>query len=205
MPQAIIADAGYESEENDHYLEKHQLKAYIKPLNYEQMKQKKFKQNLGKRENMTYLKEEDVYLCANGKTLRPTQMKKKETPSGYLKEETLYEGENCEGCAFKSKCTTAKGNKKLSVSKGFITYRENSLENLNSDEGVRLRVNRSIQVEGAFGILKQNMGFKRFFCRGLKNVTIEFYLLAFTYNIQKFHQKNQNDRLGHHLHELKTN
>ena len=120
-PQAIIVDAGYESEENDHYLEKHQLKAYIKPLNYEQMKQKKFKQNLGKPENMTYLKEENVYLCANGKTLRPTQMKKKETPSGYLKEETLYEGENCEGCAFKSKCTTAKENKKLSVSKGFIT------------------------------------------------------------------------------------
>ena len=46
------------------------------------------------------------------------------------------------------------------------------------------------------------MRFKRFFCRGLKNVTIEFYLLAF---IQKFHQKNQNDRLDHHLHELKTN
>ena len=47
LPQAIVADAGYESEENYHYLEKNQLKAYIKPLNYEQMKQKKFKQNLG--------------------------------------------------------------------------------------------------------------------------------------------------------------
>ena len=204
LPQAIVADAGYESEENYHYLEKNQLKAYIKPLNYEQMKQKKFKQNLGKRENMTYVEEEDIYLCANKKKLHPTQIKKKETKSGYLKEEIVYECESCDDCPFKSKCTTAKGNKKLSVSKKFITYRETSLKNLKSDDGIILRVNRSIQVEGAFGVLKQNMGFKRFFSRGLKNVTIEFYLLAFAYNIQKFHQKNQNDRLGHHLHPLKN-
>lgn len=127
----------------------------------------------------------------------------KETTSGYIKEETVYECESCEACPFKSKCITAKGNKKLSVSKEFITYREKSLENLKSDDGMIIRVNRSIQVEGAFGALKQNMGFKRFFSRGLKNVTLEFYLLAFAYHIQKFHQKNQNDRLGHHLHEFK--
>ncbi|MFQ9521395.1 MAG: transposase [Turicibacter sp.] len=199
----MVADAGYESEENYHYLEEHQLKDYIKPLNDEQTKQKKFKQNLGKRENMTYLEEEDVYLCANKKKLHSTQVLKKETKSGYIKEETIYECENCENCLFKPNCTTDKGNKKLSVSKEFITYREKSLENLKSDDGRGLRVNRSIQVEGAFGVLKQNMGFKRFFSRGLKNVTLEFYLLAFAYNIQKFHQKNQNDRLGHHLHELK--
>ena len=203
LSQAIVADAGYESEENYHYLEEHQLKAYIKPLNYEQMKQKKFKQNLGKRENMTYLKDEDAYVCANEKKLYPIQLKKKATKSGSIKEETIYECESCENCPFKSKCTTAKGNKKLSVSKKFITYREKSLENLKSDEGIILRINRSIQVEGAFGVLKQNMRFKRFFSRGLKNVTLEFYLLAFAYNIQKFHQKNQNDRLSHHLHELK--
>ena len=77
LPQTIVADAGYESEENYHYLEEHQLKAYIKLLNDEQMKQKKFQQNLGKRENMTYLEEEDVYLCANKKKLHPTQIKKK--------------------------------------------------------------------------------------------------------------------------------
>lgn len=204
LPLAMIADAGYESEENYHYLEEQQLKAYIKPLNYEQMKQKKFKQHLGKRENMVYLEEEDVYICANERKLHPTHNKKKETRSGYLKEETIYECESCEDCPFKSKCTTAKGNKKLSVSKAFISYREKSLENLISDEGILLRVNRSIQVEGAFGVLKQNFRFKRFFSRGLKNVTIEFYLLAFAYNIQKFHQKNQKNRLGHHLHNIKT-
>ncbi len=204
LPESMIADAGYESEENYHYLEENQLKAYIKPLNYEQMKQKKFKQNLGKRENMTYLEDEDAYLCANEKKLYPIQIKKKETQSGSIKEETIYECESCESCPFKSKCTTAKGNKRLSISKKFITYREQSLENLQTEEGILLRVNRSIQVEGAFGVLKHNMRFKRFFSRGLKNVTLEFYLLAFAYNIQKFHQKNQNDRLGHHLHELKN-
>ena len=53
LSQAIVADAGYESEENYHYLEEHQLKAYIKPLNYEQMKQKKF--------NKTWVNEKSTY------------------------------------------------------------------------------------------------------------------------------------------------
>ena len=93
------------------------------------MKQKKFKQNLGKRENMTYLEDEDAYLCANEKKLYPIQIKKKETQSGSIKEETIYECESCESCPFKSKCTTSKGNTSLSISTKFITYREQSLEN----------------------------------------------------------------------------
>jgi len=37
---------------------------------------------------------------------------------------------------------------------------------INTDEGILLRVNRSIQVEGAFGVLKQDMSFRRFLLRG---------------------------------------
>ena len=101
-------------------------------------------------------------------------MKKKETQLGHLKEETIYECESCEDCPFKLKCTIAKGNKKLSVSYLFIAYREKSLENLINDEGVLLQVNRSSQVEGSFDVLKQSFRFKRFFAKGLKNVTIKF-------------------------------
>lgn len=42
-----------------------------------------------------------------------------------------------------------------------------------------LRMNRSIQVEGAFGVLKQDYGFRRFLMRGNKNVRTEFLLLSF--------------------------
>jgi len=71
---------------------------------------------------------------------------------------------------------------------------------INTDEGVLLRQNRSIQVEGAFGVLKQDMEFRRFLLRGLEKVQTEFLLLAMAYNINKLHNKIQRKRCGAHLH-----
>ena len=39
-----------------------------------------------------------------------------------------------------------------------------------SAEGIQLRTNRSIQVEGTFGVLKEDFQFKRFNHRGKDNV-----------------------------------
>ena len=66
-----------------------------------------------------------------------------------------------------------------------------------------LRMNRSIQVEGAFGVLKEYHGFRRFLTRGKKNVKTEFTLLCIGYNINKFHNKIQQDRCGFLLHDIK--
>jgi transposase len=65
-------------------------------------------------------------------------------------------------------------------------------------------MNRSIQVEGAFGVLKQDYGFRRFLTRGKINVKTEILLLCIGYNINKLHSKIQNDRLQTYLYELKT-
>ena len=67
----------------------------------------------------------------------------------------------------------------------FIEYRKKSLANITSDEGILLRMNRSIQVEGVFGVLKQDYGFRRFLTRGTKKIETQFFLLAFAFNIQK--------------------
>ena len=67
----VIADAGYESEENYMYLSKHNQKSYIKPQNYEKSKNKKFKVDISKRENMIYDEENDYYICAYGNKLVP--------------------------------------------------------------------------------------------------------------------------------------
>ncbi len=65
----IIADAGYESEENYVYLHGHGQKAFIKPQTYEAMKNRNYSKIIGKRENMIYDTEKDEYLCANHKKL----------------------------------------------------------------------------------------------------------------------------------------
>ena len=73
-----------------------------------------------------------------------------------------------------------------------------------SEKGIKYRMNRSIQVEGAFGVLKNDYDFQRFLLRGKTKVKLEILLLCFGYNINKLHAKIQNDRLGSYLFPLKT-
>src|SRR5690554_1803063 len=160
--EKIIADSGYESEENYVYLENKEQEPYIKPQTYDKWKKKSFKRDISKRENMSYDPVKDVYTCHNEKELKPTGIIHKTSATGYVSEVTVYECENCGDCAHKIKCTRAKGNRKMQVSKKFLEKRMISYENIISEEGVLLRVNRSIQVEGAFGVLKNDYNFKRF-------------------------------------------
>ncbi len=83
-------------------------------------------------------------------------------------------------------------------------YRNQSLENITSEYGIRLRTNRSIQVEGAFGIIKEDHHFRRFLCGSREKVTAELHLLAIGYNIRKHYRKTMDGRLGSHLFELKN-
>jgi len=47
------------------------------------------------------------------------------------------------------------------ISKDFIKLHQAAFDLITSDEGRELRMNRSIQVEGAFDVKKQNYVFKR--------------------------------------------
>lgn len=202
--QNIIADSGYESEENYLYLEKNEQNYYIKPQTYEKWKKKSFKNDISKRENMSYNEEKDEYTCHNRKQLKPTAITHRTSATGYRSEVTVYECEDCSSCQCKSKCTKAQDNRKMQVSKTFIAKRQISYENIMSKQGILLRINRSIQVEGAFGVLKNDYQFNRFLTRGKNSVKNEFILLCFGYNINKLHAKIQNDKCKRHLHEIKT-
>jgi transposase len=196
----VVADAGYESEENYVYLDENEQNAFIKPQAYEGMKKDSFKKNISKRENMDYNEKDDEYTCHNKKKLRPIGTTIRKSKSGYKSEVTIYECESCDDCQYKSKCTKSVGNRKMQVSKLFIRKRNKSLTNITLPEGILLRMNRSIQVEGAFGVMKEDYGFRRFLTRGKNNVKIEFTLLSFGYNINKLHNKIQNNRCGLFLH-----
>lgn len=200
----IIADSGYESEENYLYLEEKKQKYYIKPQSYELWKRKSFKNDISKRENMAYDEEKDEYTCKNAKKLRYIGKTYKKSRSGYVSEVSLYECEDCTNCNLKEKCTKALGNKRLQVSKKYIEKRQISFKNISSEKGILLRINRSIQVEGAFGVLKSDYGFNRFLTRGKQNVKTEFLLLCFGFNVNKLHNKIQNERIGQDLHIIKT-
>ena len=65
------------------------------------------------------------------------------------------------------------------------------IENLESLHGALLRMNRSIQVEGAFGILKQDRHYRRIVRKGLKKVKLESYIIALGFNFYKLHNKKK--------------
>lgn len=207
----IVADAGYESEENYSFIEENNQIAFIKPANYEISKTRKFKNDIGKIENMEYNEAKDFYTCRSGKQLKKESIKIKKSKTGYESEKTIYACEDCSNCSCKISCI--KGNnskipieqrtKKLETSKKFNRQRKDDLERIVSDEGCLLRVNRSIQAEGSFAQLKQDMDFRRFMCRGQNNVLAESILLAMALNINKLHRKIQANRTGKHLFELK--
>ena len=79
-----------------------------------------------------------------------------------------------------------------------------SYENIVSETGIRYRMNRSIQVEGAFGVLKNDYGFQRFLLRGKTKVKLEILLLCMGYNINKLHSKIQGERTQFHLFPVKA-
>lgn len=104
----IVADSGYESEENYHFIKENNQLAFIKPTNYEISKTRKFKNDISRIENMDYDKERNIYICENGKKLIPQGIKVKTSKTGYASEKTIYVCEDCTECPYKSSCI--KGN-----------------------------------------------------------------------------------------------
>ena len=200
----VTADAGYESEENYTYFEDKEQICYIKPQNYERSKTRKFKNDMKLRENMQYDPDNDEYTCQNGKKLRVVYIGKRKSASGFESEITYYECEDCSDCPHKKICTRAKGNRKMQLSKVFLRQREESRIRITSELGTLLRMNRSIQAEGAFGIIKQDYGFRQFLLRGKKKVHTEILLIAIGYNVNKLHNKLQKKRTGQQLFEKLT-
>ena len=189
--QNIVADAGYESEENYKALINRTQTAYIKPQNYEKSKTRKYRSNAYLRENMPYDPTTDTYTCPNGSLFSPVGTKIRKSTNGFEAEVTVYECNGCATCPQKKDCTKAEHNRQITVSKDFIALRNQSRERITSSEGIELRLNRSIQAEGTFGNMKQNYHFRRYLRRGKENVFTETLLYAIAYNINKLHLKQQ--------------
>ena len=102
----------------------------------------------------------------------------------------LYECEDCSGCPYKSECCKrANGNRTARLNRELTAIHHEVIDNLESIHGALLRMNRSIQAEGTFGIIKWDRTYKRLFRRGEKSVILEFTLISCGFNLYKYHNK----------------
>ena len=195
--ERIVADAGYESSENYLYLDENGYECFIKPTNYEISKTRKYKANPYTVENMKYNVKKDEYTCPNGRKLKFKRESTKATENGYMISTRYYSNDKCGRCPHKSKCHKSQnGYRTVRVNQTLNEYRPKVLEALTSEKGVLLRKNRSIQVEGVFGVLKEDFGFRRFLTKGKRNIETQFFLLAFAFNIKKLCNRIEKGRIG---------
>ena len=202
----VTADAGYESLENYLFLEENGQVSFIKPANYEAQKTKKFKQKVGRIENMAYDAEEDCFTCAEGRKLL-LRRESSELLNGHFVTTAHYRCESCKDCPRRSVCCQAKDiekPKEVILKKTFWEKRAESQKNITTERGIYLRMCRSIQVEGAFALLKNDFGFRRFLTRGKRNVRTELFFLSMAFNLKKLWMKRENGRLKTHLSEIRV-
>ena len=195
--EEVVADAGYESLENYLYLERSGQMCFIKPTNYDQKKTSKFRKQVGRIENMEYDPEEDYFTCALGRRLY-LRRETTQVQDGQLVSTAWYRCEDCGGCPHRTQCCRAKvpdKPKESILKKTFWEKRELATRNIMTERGIHLRLCRSIQVEGASALLKNDFGFRRFLTWGKANIRTELFLLALAFDLKKLWMKREQGRL----------
>ena len=190
LPHDLITDAGYGSEENYAYVELNRLGNFVKYNTFYQDTHHFRKPELLRKrqflaENFPYDQEQDEFICPAHQRLQFQYTSRYTSANGYVTDRRNYECQACKECPLKSECTRAKGNRRIRISFRLLEYRRQAKSNLTSDEGQRLRAARSTEVEPVFGIIKQNMGFRRFHLRGLEKVKTEWGLVSIAHNMKK--------------------
>lgn len=190
LPRNIVTDAGYGSEENYAYLEQHGLGNFVKYNTFYQdthhfRQPEIIRSHQFRAENFDYDKERDEFICPADKRLHFAYASRYTTNNGYETDRRNYECDQCGDCPLKPQCTKAKGNRKIRISFRLLEYRRQARHNLTTEEGQRLRSARSTEVETVFGIVKHNMGFRRFHLRGLDKVKTEWGLVSIAHNMKK--------------------
>lgn len=180
-PKRIGADSGYGCLENYQYCKDHNIKAFIKYQSWEG-------ECSGRRPAVYELNDDNTITCIGGRTGKECNEIERHHK---FKGSVFYMVEDCSGCDFMPYCRQfmkeSVGTFKIfEINPTYQKLKQEARDLLLSVEGIEMRVNRSCQVEGGFGVLKQDMFYDRFRRVGMNQVSVEFMLTALGYNIRKF-------------------
>ena len=180
--EEVYADAGYSSGEALKALEKNNITGYIP----------NFGQYKPSREGFTYDKENDRYVCSQGKYL---PFKKLITTSlGYKMKVYRSSAKDCGPCPLRSICIGKSDFKKIddTVDKHLYDRMHARLQSVNRE---KIRQLRSSTVEPVLGTLVNYLAMRRVNTRGIKQAAKCILMSAIAYNLKKllkWEEKNRN-------------
>ena len=189
-PLYPVGDAGYGSYNNYLFCEQNGIGKYMKFTMYDkESRDPKFREDPYRAVN--FERDEDGNLvCPEG---RPFEFLGNRPVRGnhYGRTEEIYKCSSCDGCPSREKCCRGDSDRTIRMNRELTAIHHEVLENLQTELGARLRTNRTIQAEGAFGSIKWNRAYKRARRRGIESVILEFTLIAIGFNLYKYHNKKQ--------------
>ena len=188
-PKYPVADAGYGSYNNYIYCEQTGMEKYMKFTMYEKLtKDEKYRDDPFRAENFGR-DDEGNMICPNGKKMVFSH--RRTVPKNcYGRQEEYYQCEDCSGCPYTDRCKKTDNNRTIKLNEELSSFHAEVLNNLESIHGALLRMNRSIQAEGTFGIMKFDRWYKRTVRRGMRSVMTELFLVSIGHNLYKFYNKH---------------
>jgi len=190
MPDTLVADAGYGSEENYEYLENNNVEAFVKYQYFHKEQSKKWRDDPYRTENLKYDENDDCYTCPMGQKMNFIGEKIRISDNGFRQVNRSYQAQDCIGCPVREACNKSKGNRRIEINPRLSHYKSIIRERLTSERGRKYRSQRPVDVEAVFGIIKGNRNYRKFLLRGLEKVEIEAGLLALAHNLSKIAARN---------------
>ncbi len=186
LPNSVTADAGYGSEHNYQFLADHFIEAFVKDPYFDKDQNNRSNKNPFAPERLHYNEEADCYYCPMGQIMKRAGNRIRTNKNGVKQKYACYKAQNCQGCPLKGVCYNQPGNRTIEINHKLRILKERARALLNSEEGIRHRKKRPVDVEPVFGNIKYNKGFKRFMLKGCEKVEIEAGLLSLAHNLKKW-------------------
>lgn len=184
-PKYPVADAGYGSYNNYIYCEQKGMEKYMKfPMFKKETTDKKYRDDPFRTVNFK-IDEDGILRCPTGKAFR-FLYRQNVRGNKYGRQEEVYRCEDCSGCPYASKCKKADKNKTVRLNQELTSMHQEVVDNLESIHGALLRMNRSIQSESTFGVMKYDRWYKRVVRKGMEQVRLEVFLVSIGHNLYKY-------------------
>ena len=183
-PKAVVADAGYGSDENYGILQQKGIEAYIKYNTFD--KEQKEGTKAFSNDSLYYNEQENYLVCPMGQRMQHIGDGHRATSSGFVQLTSRYRAQNCKGCPMRGVCHDGQGNRIVEINHSLRLHKQAAKERLNTEQGIKYRKRRAADVEPVFANLKHNHGFRRFLLKGMSKNEVEIGLLSIAHNLRKW-------------------